>query len=121
MQKKILVVDDNENVLEILTHLLQIHNYQILTCEDALQATMMALNHKPDLILLDLMLPAGGGTAVYARLKKSPETENIPIIFLSAATLDIMKEKYKGVDSKYMFTKPWDNQKLLEAIKEILK
>ena len=76
----------------------------------------------PEIVVddMDLMLPAGGGLAVYDRVKKSPESQNIPILFLSAASVQELKGRFLTIDRKFFIPKPWDNEELLATIKEIL-
>ncbi len=118
--KKILVVDDNAIVLETLSTLLSANDYRVLSAMDAMQATMQAIKLKPDLILLDIMMPAGGGFSVYERLKKNPETQAIPIVFLSGYPLESLQGKLSVLDKDRFIAKPWDNDKLLAAIKGLL-
>ncbi len=118
--KKILVVDDNPIILETLGTLLGAHDYRIISAMDAMQATMQAVKLKPDLILLDIMMPAGGGFSVYERLKKNPETQAIPIVFLSGYPMETLQGKIAVLDKDHFISKPWDNEKLVAAVKSLL-
>lgn len=118
--KKILIVDDNPIVIDTLTALLSRHEFNVVTAMDGMQATMQAVKTKPHLILLDIMMPAGGGIAVYNRLKQSAETQNIPILFLSGLPIESLQGKISVLDRDLFIMKPWDNDKLLGSIKEAL-
>lgn len=118
--KKILLVDDNTVVLDTLTSLLSHHDYRVLTAMDAMQATMQAVKLKPDLILLDIMMPAGGGFSVYERLKKNADTQSIPIVFLSGYPMETLQGKISALDKDHFISKPWDNDQLIGVIRGLL-
>ena len=118
--KKILIVDDNGPVVSALSMLLVSEGYDILSAMDAMQAMNMITTHKPDLILLDLKIPAGGGMAVYDRVKQSNASRNTPIIFLTAAPIEQLAGKIAALDRKLFINKPWNNDELLAAIQEQL-
>ena len=81
---KILIVDDVVSNVLLLKVLLKNLNYQIATANDGLQALSAVETEKPDLILLDVMMPGLNGFEVAEKLKENPETRDIPIIFLTA-------------------------------------
>ena len=83
---KILIVDDVVSNVLLLKVLLKNLNYQIATANDGLQALSAVETEKPDLILLDVMMPGLNGFEVAEKLKENPETRDIPIIFLTALT-----------------------------------
>ena len=90
---KILIVDDVVSNVLLLKVLLKNLNYQIATANDGLQALSAVETEKPDLILLDVMMPGLNGFEVAEKLKENPETRDIPIIFLTAlnATSDVVR------------------------------
>lgn len=77
--KKVLVIDDSETTHERIRSLL-VPKYQVLSAMDGIQGMMAAQNHKPDLILLDLKMPGGGGATIFERLRQSPATWDIPVM-----------------------------------------
>ena len=87
-QKKILVVDDEKRIVDILIYNLQKEGYQTLEANDGEEAINIALQQKPDLILLDIMLPKVDGLTVCKRLR---HTLNVPILILSAKDEEIDK------------------------------
>ena len=112
----ILVVDDNPPHLDLLTLILSEHGYQVHAETDGEGALNLALNHPPDLILLDIAMPNMNGFQVCRRLKNVPSTADIPIIFISAT--DDTEEKVKafqmgGVD---YVTKPYQTDEVLARV-----
>jgi len=91
---KILVVDDEQDVAKALKIRLKANGYSVLIASDSVQAFIMANKEKPDLIILDIMIPGGGGFVVAERLKQSSVTHHIPIIF-SQESLEERKELTK--------------------------
>jgi len=83
VKKKILVVDDEEDVARALKIRLKANGYHVVLASDSVQAFSMANKEKPNLIILDIMIPGGGGFVVAERLKQSTATHDIPIIFLT--------------------------------------
>lgn len=119
--RKILVVDDEKDVLLVLQKSLAAEGYSVITAENGRDAIISAASEHPDLVILDVALPDMLGGEVAAKLKESIENKNIPIIFLSAM-FSKTEESRKGhvVGSSMMFAKPYDRGELLTAIKKIL-
>jgi DNA-binding response OmpR family regulator len=115
---KILVVDDEEDVAKALKARLKANGYGVLLASDSVQAFMMANKEKPDLIILDIMIPGGGGFVVAERLKQSSATHHIPIIFLTGISGG-EERAYKVGASGYLM-KPYQPEKLLETIHNTL-
>lgn len=120
-KRKILVVDDEKDVLLVLGKTLAAEGYSVITAENGRDAIIAAASEHPDLVILDVALPDMLGGEVAAKLKESIENKNIPIIFLSAM-FSKTEESKKGhvVGSSMMFAKPYDRQELLAAIKKML-
>jgi CheY-like chemotaxis protein len=83
--KRILVVDDEPSIRKLLKVALGNRGYEVLEAEDGLEAMGMIAAHKPDLVVLDVMMPGLTGHQVHDRLRSKPETKDLPILFLSAA------------------------------------
>ena len=118
-KKKILIVDDNEDVAKGLKIFLRAHNYATVTAGDAVSAVSQAKNEKPDLIILDLGLPAGDGYLVMERLNNIDELAAIPVIVFSARDQQVHKERALNAGAKAFFQKPTDNAVLLTAIEKV--
>ncbi len=118
--KRILIVDDETTIVEVLRDLLQESGYNVIVAMDGMQATMQANKYKPDLILLDISMPAGGGVAVYNRLKQNPDTQNIPIVFLTAMPPADLAQKIPFANDVTVFRKPFKQKELLELIQKML-
>ena len=119
MKKKILVVDDELDVAKALKIRLKASGYNVVVAYDSIQGFMMANKEKPDLIILDIMIPGGGGFVVAERLKQSAATHHIPIIFLTGISGG-EDRAYKIGASGYLM-KPYQPEKLLETIHDALE
>ncbi len=118
--KKILVVDDEPDVLALLTLMIKSQGYNVITASDGQEALEKARKEAPNLILLDVMLPKMDGYKVARMLKFDENFSHIPIILLTAKIQE--KDKQTGLEmgaNDYM-TKPFDTALLLAKIKETL-
>lgn len=120
MAKKILIVDDEPEMLILLTSRLEANNYDVINAKDGDTCLKMVASEKPDLIVLDLMLPGISGIEVCKRLKEDDTTKNIPIIILTAAGTQ-MKSIGLEKGAAYYLMKPFDADQLLSKIKSALK
>jgi len=120
MAKKILVVDDDRNIVELLRVNLRSAGFDVVTAVDGLQATSFAHQQRPDLIVLDIMLPAGGGKSVLEHLKLSTRTADIPVLAISALPVDNAMERIKGNPIEGFFNKPLKMEELIEAVNKLL-
>jgi len=118
VKKKILVVDDEEDVAKALKVRLKANGYHVVLAFDSVQAFTMANKERPDLIILDIMIPGGGGFVVAERLKQSTATHHIPIIILTGISGG-EERAYKVGASGYVM-KPYHPEKLLESINNAL-
>jgi pilus assembly protein CpaE len=120
MAEKILVVDDDIDSLKLIGLMLQRNGYEVLAANAGNQALSRALSDRPDLIILDLMMPDMNGYEVCRRLRRNPETQNIPIIMFTAKTL--IDDKVAGFEAgadDYL-TKPTHPAELASRVKAIL-
>ncbi len=118
--KKILVIDDEKDILESIAGLLRRTGYKPLTSETGQGGFDLAVQESPDLIVLDLMLPDLDGGEVAQRLLGHPATQGIPIIFLTSAFTK-QEESSLGpmIDSRYVvIAKPCTSQQILNLIKD---
>lgn len=120
-QRTILIIDDNEDIRENTAEILSLGGYKTLTAENGKRGVEAALQEKPDLIVCDIMMPELDGYGVLHLLRKNPETENIPLIFLTAKAerSDLRKGMEMGADD--YITKPFEEIELMNAIESRLK
>jgi DNA-binding response OmpR family regulator len=114
---KILVVDDDVDLTRALRLRLRANNYETLTAGDGYSAIAMAQKERPDLIILDLGLPAGDGFVVLERLQKSDVLSTIPVIVLSARDPQDNEARALKKGAAAFFQKPADNEELLNVIR----
>jgi|TARA_B110000444_G_scaffold93976_1_gene88788 two-component system phosphate regulon response regulator PhoB len=119
--KTILVVDDESSIREMITTSLEIEGFSVLQAENAKNAHVMILDKKPDLILLDWMMPETSGIELMRRLKRDEITKDIPIIMLTARiTEDNMVQGLESGADDYI-SKPFSPKNLNARIKAILR
>ncbi len=120
-RKKILVIDDMPNMVTMIKARLEASGYEVITALDGQQGLKYAYAEKPDLIILDIVMPARGGYSVYTRLKMFPKTRSVPVIFLTAKDRpeDIARAYQLGV--QYYVKKPYKPEMLLETVKKVLE
>src|SRR5688500_3882592 len=119
--KSVLVIDDNTDIRENTAEILDMAGYKIFTAENGKKGVELALKEKPDLIVCDIMMPELDGYGVLHLLRKNPETQSTPFIFLTAKTerTDLRKGMEMGADD--YITKPFEDIELLNAIEVRLK
>jgi CheY-like chemotaxis protein len=115
MKKKILVVDDDKAIHAFLRAILQ-KDYDVISAVDGLQGVTMARQGKPDLVLLDLQMPAGGGSSVFERLGMMTDTSLIPILVLTASPLEEALRRVPGLRPEQVLVKPAAPKAILEAV-----
>ena len=119
MSKKILIVDDEPDLLEMVQINLEMEGYECMVAYDGFRALDRVRKEKPDLIILDVMLPGMNGYKVCRLLKFDEKYKQIPIIMLTAEAqrADRLLGEETGAD--YYMTKPFDADKLLAKVKEL--
>jgi DNA-binding response OmpR family regulator len=119
--RSLLIIDDHDEIRENIAEILTLAGYRVITAENGKKGVQIAIKEKPDLVVCDIMMPELDGYGVLHLLKKNPETENIPLIFLTAKTerADLRKGMEIGADD--YITKPFDDIELLNAIEIRLK
>lgn len=120
-KKRILVVDDEKDFVKMLKFRLEANGYEVIPAFDGNQGLRLAQKEKPDLIILDIMMPGGDGHLVCERLKMSSFTWSIPIIFLTARSRPGDEAKAYELGAKYFLKKPYEPEVLLETVKRALK
>ena len=121
MPKKILIVDDEPNIVIPLQFLMEQNGYRTLVAQSGEEALESISKEKPDLVLLDIMLPGVDGFEVCEIVRLNPEWRNTRIIFLTAKgrDVDIAKGMVLGADA--YITKPFSNQQIIDAVTKLLE
>ena len=120
---KLLVVDDEPDAVLILAKTLLARGYRVITAESGLQAINLAKAEKPDLILLDILMPDMDGTQVAAALQEDETTKNIPVIFLTCLITKKTQEiglRYHDAGQYVFMSKPYDLDNLLMEINRLV-
>jgi DNA-binding response OmpR family regulator len=117
---KILIVDDDPDLRQALRLRLRANHYDTVNAADGYSAIAQAYKERPDLILLDLGLPAGDGFVVLDRLQRDDKLSNIPVIVLTARDPQSTEQQVLEAGASSFFQKPADNAELLEVIRATL-
>jgi CheY-like chemotaxis protein len=124
MQKKILAVDDDPHILILVKTRLQANGYQVVTAVDGEECIQKLLSEKPDLLILDVMLPKMDGYNVLITLKEmrmlGKNIPKVPVIMLTARGEPRIRELIEKEDIKAYILKPFYSKELLETIKKII-
>ena len=119
MVPRILIVDDEDDFIELLQYKLGGHGYELHVANDGVHALSQARLLKPDLILLDILLPDLDGLSVCDILRRQPSTKKIPVIFMSALSSEVTR-RTASMQAVDFFTKPLDLPRLQKRIGELL-
>jgi len=119
MVPRILIVDDEGDFIELVKFRLANLGCEFLVANDGVQALSQARQLKPDLILLDILLPDLDGLSVCEILRRQPATKKIPIIFMSALSSEVTK-RTASVHAADFFTKPLDLPRFEQRVSELL-
>jgi DNA-binding response OmpR family regulator len=120
MAKKILLVEDDTSVLRAISFILEKEGYQVLTAINGLDGLRKAKEEKPDLLILDVMLPGLDGFEVCHRLRAETQTAQLPILMLSAKGQAADKAMGLSVGANEYLTKPVERSVLLSTIETLL-
>ncbi|MFT4175993.1 MAG: response regulator transcription factor [Luteolibacter sp.] len=119
--QKILIVEDERDIADLIGFNLQRAGYQVIKAHDGITATEMAMQERPDLMILDIMLPGRDGYAVFRELRRDSRSANIPVIMLTARaqTEDRIQGLEAGADD--YLTKPFSPKELMLRVQAVLK
>ena len=120
MSKKILIVEDDADLRLGLNARLRASKYQTAFAADAMSAVVQARKEQPDLILLDIGLPAGDGFLVMERLRANTQLAAIPIVVVSARPHQTSASRALAAGARAFLQKPVDNELLLQTVREVL-
>jgi DNA-binding response OmpR family regulator len=120
MANKILVVDDEPNIVLSLEFLMKQAGFLVRTAADGEAALAAVAAEKPDLMLLDVMMPRKNGYEVCQAVRANPEWKGIRIIMLTAKGREVEREKGLALGADDYITKPFSTQEVVERVRELL-
>jgi CheY-like chemotaxis protein len=129
MSKKVLVVDDEQDIRVFLTTLLEANGYKPISAQNGEEGLKVAQDRKPSLIIMDIMMPKESGIYMYREVKKDPNLRHIPVIMVSALSKKTffhsqnIVDQYEGVkipEPAAYIEKPPEAEELLEVIRKVL-
>jgi two-component system alkaline phosphatase synthesis response regulator PhoP len=119
--KLVLVVDDEDDIVQLISFRLKKAGYQVATASDGKRALSVAGEMVPDLVMADIMMPNMGGVELCNALKSDQKTRDIPVIFISASKNDDTDAAVSGSCAKDFIVKPFHPEELLEKVKKHIK
>jgi two-component system, OmpR family, phosphate regulon response regulator PhoB len=119
--KKLLIADDELGIRRLVRMTLESDQYEIIEAADAQEALGMARAHRPELVLLDVMMPKGTGFDVCRALKQDPETRDITVVMLTARSQKSDVAEGEGAGADDYFTKPFSPVHLVRKVDQILE
>lgn len=117
---QILIVDDEQGIRLLVREILG-HKYGVLEARDGQEAIDMANRHKPDLILMDILMPKVSGYEACSTIKANPATKRIPVVMVTAIDYELNKDLAGSVGADGYLTKPFLEEELLDTISKLLK
>ena len=121
MAKKIMVVDDEKNLLELLEGVLEQAGFAVVTVSDGKECLQKLKTVKPDLILLDMMMPGMSGREVCEKIRADPKTRDLKVAFLTVARFsETGKDTLKKMKVLDYITKPFDNDDLVRRVRKMV-
>jgi DNA-binding response OmpR family regulator len=118
--KKILVVDDDPDIVEIVESWLTTNKYEVYTAHSGAEGLGKCKLIRPDAIILDIMMPDMDGSTVAFEMKNDPNTSNIPVIFLTGAVKASEVPKSHKIGGQYFLAKPFKGEELLKMLEIVL-
>ena len=121
MGKKVLIIEDEPDQVEMLKMRLEANGFIVLSAVDGEEGVDKAFDQKPDLIILDIVMSKMNGFQVLHRLKEDKRTKNTPVVILTASSIKDMDPRCFSYGAEKVIKKPYDSGELVGVIKKILK
>ena len=119
-KSKIMVIDDDVKSLELMEAILVPRGYEVITTNNPLQAVALITVEKPDIVLLDVMMPVLDGYSVLSEIKKTKQISNIPVVMLTALGFELNKELAQNLGAAGYITKPVELAVLMQTVSRVL-
>ena len=121
MAQKIMIVDDEPNLVELVKAVLESEGYEVITAANGEECLEKLKTVRPDLILLDMMMPGISGRETCEKIRANPETANLKIVFLTVVRFsEVGKDILTKMNVVDYITKPFDNKEILDRVKKAL-
>jgi DNA-binding response OmpR family regulator len=120
MTKRVLIVDDERNIVTALEFLMELNGYEVKTARDGEEALIYVVAFKPELILLDVMLPLRSGFEVLQKIRETVASHAIKIILLTAKGREVEIDKGLALGADAYLTKPFSTKELLAEVHRLL-
>jgi DNA-binding response OmpR family regulator len=118
--QKVLIVDDEHNIRNILDFSLNAEGFAVISASNGEEAFDAAVNERPDLVILDVMMPKGDGFATCRLIKQDSRTAHIPVVLLTARTTREDRERGHEVGADGYITKPFSPDRVIETVQSLL-
>ena len=115
-KKRILFIEDEAEIVVMMKMRLEAHDYEVISASDGEEGLKRAQQDKPDLILLDIIIPKIDGLTLCKRLKSEPKTKDIPVIMVSGSGQKHLSEKYRAAGADDLIVKPFEAKEVLEKL-----
>ena len=120
-KKKIMVVDDEESLVELVRAIFGQEGFEVISAYSGTECLEKLKKEKPDLILMDMMMPGMSGRETTEKIRQNPKTKNLKVAFLTVARFsEVGKDALKNLDVLDYITKPFDNKDLVKRVKKAL-
>ena len=120
MNGKVVIIDDNPAIVEMLQRKLEKEDYEVVGCVESVKAMEVCLQERPDIVVLDILMPGKSGWDVMEELKSDPATESIPVIISTVKNRPEDMEKGEELQATDYIAKPYVFSDLLEKVQKIL-
>jgi len=121
MSKKIMIVDDEENITELVNAIFKKEGFDVISANSGKECLEKLTKVKPDLILMDMMMPLMTGRETLEKIRKNPKTKGLKVAFLTVVRFsEIGKDELKDLGVSDYITKPFDNKDLIKRVRKIV-
>jgi DNA-binding response OmpR family regulator len=118
-KKKVLLVEDDESVRQLVRVTLQMNDYEVVEAKDGLEGLLLLELHRPDAVVLDLMMPDVGGERMLAQLRATPETKRTPVVIITGKP-EVAPEVIGLVGRENFFPKPFDPDAVVDRLQAMV-